>query len=226
MTTPTQRSPLFAELERLGPTWQTVAGQRFAVHLAHGAQDESVVRQLAICDISGIPSWTVKGAGAERWLGKHDVHVPSQINSTFTEGCRVIRTGNDEFLVEQIPNSQSLTRVADWVIPAGKQTDDVMIYQRQDAVLMLIGVQARDVLSQTCGINWANVDDETLVMTRVAGVNCGIMHLPRHDCPRFQLRFDGTYAIYLWKQLVAICSELGGQVAGVELVCPEWFRDR
>ena len=221
MTEPLHRSPIYAELDRLGATWKTVSRRQFAVYLARGAQDETVVRELAICDISGLPSWTAKGAGAEAWLRQNQVTVPSEIYANYadkTSGIRVIRTGNDEFLVELAPHCKPPA----WVIPPDKQSDEFVMFERQDAVFLLTGRRACEVLAQTCGINWNEISTDTLVMTRVAGVSGGIIPSFQQEIPWFQIRCDGTYAIYLWGQLVTICNELDGQVAGTQLVCPEW----
>lgn len=222
MTELTSHSPIHAELKQLGATWKTVSGHLFAVRLTQGAQEDTVLDKLAICDISGLPTWTVKGAGAEKWLRQHQANIPVAIFATtydLANGQRVVRTGNDEFLVELAPNQSTPA----WVLPLENQSDEFLLFERQDAIFLVTGSKSYSLLVQTCGINWDTIPLDTLVMTRVAGVTCGITRLSQYEVPRFQVRCDSSYATYLWGQLITICNELGGQPAGAELMFPEWF---
>lgn len=214
-----QRSPVHEILEQLNASWQTVTGQSYAVQLKPASSRIGDVKQLALCDVSGIPSWTFKGSGAAEWLGRYATRLPQELFACELSEVRVTRTGGDEFLVEQIPNG---TEPA-WIGELNSTPDTFFTFPRQDAIFLLTGEKATQVLSQTCGIDWGSVNNDTMVMTRVAGVSCNILPLPLPEFERYQLRLDASYGIYLWNQLSTICEELDGQVVGVELACPDWF---
>ena len=92
--------------------------------------------------------------------------------------------------------------------------------ERQDAIFCLTGERAIQVMAQTCGINWQEVPDNRLVMTRVAGVSCAVRRQEFGGLPGFLLQLDPTYGSYLWQQLLEICQELGGAEASAGELFP------
>lgn len=174
-------------------------------HRDHDAQPSG------ICDASDLCSWLLKGTGAEPWLVSRVTHVPGKIYETTTlDGGRLTRTGADEFLIELTHDAaDSWPRTFD--IKEG-ELPGFHVFERQDAVFCLVGETAGPVMAQTCGINWNEVPAETLTMTRVAGVSCGVRPTNFSQIDGFVIRVDPTYAVYLWDQLRTICEELGAGV--------------
>ena len=91
---------------------------------------------------------------------------------------------------------------------------------RQDASILLSGSRAAEVFLQTCGYDFRKPGDR-LVMTRVAGVSCSILHRTINRLGTFQLWMDGSFGAYLWKTLLEIARELGGRPVGLACFFPE-----
>ena len=221
-----RRSPVHDQLDALGATWKRVGDSQVALRLAAPEQEQARFRTLALGDVSGLPTWGLKGDGAAPWLAEHQIEVPAEVYSTrfhTGNGVRVIRTGTDELLLESVPTTSG-GLIQQWT-SARHYPDGFFLYERQDAIFLLTGARAAEVLAQTCSIHWDKVKSDTLVMTRVAGVSCAILSVLRNKVPIFRIRLDPTYAIYLWEQLLTICRELGGHVIGAEVIFPEWFHD-
>jgi sarcosine oxidase subunit gamma len=92
--------------------------------------------------------------------------------------------------------------------------------ERADATFLLSGTRSREVLAQTCGVNFAAVPAHKLVMTRVAVATCSILPQPIGDLSVYRMWTDYTYAPYLWQTLLEIIDELGGGVVGAQCHYP------
>lgn len=174
-------------------------------------------RPVGICDVSGVPTWFVKGRGASAWLSERVRCIPKQIHETLpvdeTDGTQLIRTGVDEFLIEfSAGTGTSLYRQ---LCSQTNRLGNFYACERHDAIFFLTSNAADTVLAQTCGINWELVEVDVLVMTSVAGVSCAIRPTSIGGRFGYLLRVDPTYAVYLWEQLLTICEELGGGEIGL-----------
>jgi len=179
---------------------------------------------VALCDASGLPMWLLKGRGADAWLVERNVDVPAEIYASThlaggetgggasANGAWVTRTGADEFLIES-KNGERHQLLEDLASNTPEQ-GDLFAMERQDAVFVVTGELADNVMSQTCGIDWERTAPDLVVMTRVAGVSCSVRRRSLNDTTGFVLRLDPTYGIYLWDQLLRICEEEGGGVVG------------
>jgi len=167
-------------------------------------------RVAGLRDVTGWPAWYLKGATAETWLQDRGLEVPSTVYSATrtADGARITRTGIDEFLIES--TGGDLHQVHQALSSQHNEPGKLFILARQDALLLLTGDRAGEVMAQTCGINWSEIPAEHLVMTRVAGVSCSVRPVVQDDSPCFAIRFDPTYRVYLWQELSTICRELGG----------------
>lgn len=224
MTNPVRNTPLFDRLESLGAEWSEWESGCVARRLGAVEDEQAQLGTLAICDLSCQPTRFLKGEGAAAWLTAHGVTVPPEVYATSETpdgGLRVVRSGGDEFLIESKPG-QSSPLWSEWSLD-GTMSSDCHLFDRQDAVLYLSGEKSRDVLAQTCGIDWSKASADVLVMTRLAGVSCSVLPTRTGDVDVFQIRLDPTYAIYLWDELVTICRDLDGNPIGAEALFPDWF---
>ena len=180
----------------------------------------TALEQANLCDTSDLPTWFLKGHGAESWLASRVTNIPSSIYDTtlVDGGARLIRTGSDEFLIEftsGVQHSLHQEFLTDEDLP-----NDFLAFEREDAIFCLTGASARMVLAQTCGISWDDLKSDTLVMTRVAGVSCAIRPTSIGNLAGYVIRVDPTYAVYLREQLLIICEALGGGVVERSVVLP------
>ena len=176
--------------------------------------EENDSRIAGLSDVTGRLTWTLKGAAAESWLCERGLDIPFTIYASTLpdDDLSVTRTGIDEFLVES--TTGDLHQVHQELAAQQNEPADFFIFERQDALFLLTGEGAHNVMTQTCGINWNEVPPDHLVMTRVAGVSCGVRLLTRDDSPCFVIRLDPTYGVYMWQELLTICQEIGSAAAG------------
>ena len=176
-----------------------------------GESPNSPVVQLI--DVSDRPCWLLKGLHAEEWLSKRRVAIPATTLASIltSDQARVTRTGSDEFLVDS--PSGRYSQLQHTLTTEQFDATDLLVHRQQDAAFLLRGQRARDVMAQTCGINFAEVPADQLIMTRVAGVSCGVRMYEQDETICYEIRLDPTYGIYLWEELQTICQELGGGAA-------------
>ena len=103
----------------------------------------------------------------------------------------------------------------------GTSSGQVFRVERQEATFLLVGGCAIDVLSQTCGVNFGEETPGRLVLSRVAGVSCGIFPDTVGELTAFRCWIDAGYAAYMWETLLQICEELGGTVIGAGCIYPD-----
>ena len=220
-----RNTPLFDQLTALGAEWATWKSGPVARRLSAVQDEQAQLSHLALCDLSCQPTRFLKGEGAASWLSTHDVAVPPETYATAEtpDGLRVVCSGSDEFLIESAPGQTS----ALWpeLVLDGTISSGFHVFDRQDAIFYLCGKKARDVLAQTCGIDWSTAAPDLLVMTRVAGVSCSVLPTLTSGVKCFQIRLDPTYAIYLWDELLTICRDLEGNAIGAEVLFPHWFHE-
>jgi sarcosine oxidase subunit gamma len=192
-------------------------------HLFESQSDDverAAMKVLSLCDLSALTKLGVKGSEAEGWLREQDVEVPEEIYESrrFAEGGLIVRLGPDEFLLESGVVGESMVALAARLESTQGQVSAV---PREDATFLMTGSRAIDVLAQTCGVNFRGVKPQRLILTRVAGVSCGILPETISNVQAYRLWIDPTYAIYLWGTLVEICESLDGTIIGAGCIFPE-----
>jgi glycine cleavage system aminomethyltransferase T len=218
---PIRRSPVESLLAARQPQWMEVGGARFAVQFADVDAERAAATTLGLCDVSGLAKIGVKGPGAEDWLAKQGIDLPTAVYATkrLADGGIIARLAADEFILEGGLRSDTVAAVEERFGSYGQ--DNVFRVERQEATFLLVGSSAQDVLAQTCGINFREAPPGQLVLTRVADVSCGLLPEVIGASPAYRVWIDCSYAIYLWETLVQICEELGGQVIGAGVLFPE-----
>ena len=175
------------------------------------------VTELEIVDLSFIPRFGVKGAGAEAWLATQSIAVPDFPNSWcfLSKGGIIARLGTNEFLIED-------RTIAPQLITACK-SPPAKVYPvlRQDLVIALIGFQVNELLLQTCSFNFQalSITENPVILTSMAGVNVTVIPGVLQEQPFYRIWCDCTFGAYLLQTLNAIISELnGGAIAVITLL--------
>ena len=208
----TRRSPIHELLQSRHAEWRVAAGAPLAVRIETEEAERAAAQTLALCDVSALPKLGLKGPDAEHALKDRGIEIPTAIY----ESCRlagggwIVRTGASEFFLESGATDESVSMLAYLDSVRGR----VFRIERQDATFLLVGSRASEVLAQTCGVNVREAAPHRLMLTRVAGVSCGVFPQFFADVPGFRLWADYTYAVSLWESLAEVCESLDGRVIG------------
>jgi len=178
------------------------------------------MQSLALCDLSGLPKLGLKGPQAAGWLKEQQIEAPPDLYDTrrLADGGLIAKIAGDEFLLEGGVSGDSPGPLAERL---KDDTAGVSRIERQEATFLLVGSRAREVLAQTCGINFRETPIERVIYTRVAGVSCGIIPQELANVPAYRLWIDYSFAPFLWETLVDICESLEGRVIGAGCLFPE-----
>ena len=149
----------------------------------------------------------LKGPALMAWLQQKDIGVPAALHEvhSLSSDAVMARVDSDEVIVESMPDEplrQQILTALETPLPGlyrVPQQTVTFFLPREEAGCL--------VLAQACGVDMTSVTPETIVLTRVAGVSCGLIAHSRPKA-RFRLWVDYTYAPYLWGQLSQITSEL------------------
>lgn len=215
--TPLRLSPVHSELRSLLGTWQNVNGMPTLMTVATPIEHQ--LKTLALADVSCLMRTGVKGAGAAKWLqeqGIVDLPVPNSWQP-LVDGGLIARLGFTEFLIEDGWHSQTVSRLNENQSRAkGSLPAKVYPILRQDLAIVLWGRLVPDLFQQTCNVNVRalNLADRPIVVTSMIGVAVTILADERNGLPFYRLWYDGTFGIYVWKTLLSIVQELGGDVIG------------
>ncbi len=206
-----RQSPIYDSLQQLGGTWQEINGMQVIYSLP---DDEINAARLGIADLSFLPRFGVKGAGAEAWLSSQSITIPDRPNSWYplAEGGIIARLGMSEFLIEDRTIAPQLNKACK------SPPDKVYPVLRQDLAIALVGTQVNELLLQTCSFNFQalSIAERPVILTSMIGVSVTIIPSDRQGLPFYRIWCDRTFGEYLWQTLLAIARELGGSAIGVE----------
>ncbi|MEO2032662.1 MAG: hypothetical protein ABGZ35_11310 [Planctomycetaceae bacterium] len=214
-----RRSPIHDALKERRAESRLIGGVPFAVRLQDEEIEREAVQSLAICDLSGLQKFGVKGRDAESWLSSEGVDVPAGIfeSCPYADGGVTVRFGTDEFFLEDGVANMSVAPLEERLHSGGGQ---VFRVEHQEATFLITGSRSLEVLAQTCGINFREAPLRQLVFTRVAGVSCAALPESVGVIPAYRFWVDPSYALYLWNVFVEICESLNGSIVGVDVVFP------
>lgn len=208
--TPMRISPIHDQLQAVKGTWREINGMPAIV-----TTDEPSSDRLGIADLSFLGRFGVKGSGAATWLEQQNLPVPDRPNSwrSLPQGGLIARLGLTEFLIEDSINSTVAPRLAQ---TCQQPPANVYPVLRQDLAIALCGSAMRELLLQTCGVNFGALSLEQcpVILTSIVGVSVTV--IPGESV--YRIWCDGTYGAYLWETLVSIAKELGGGIVGCETV--------
>ncbi len=220
MSTPAERrSPVRHLLEARGAEWGRLGDTPVALRLGPPEAEAEAVRSLALCDLSALAKLGVRGPGAAAWLSGQGVDVPPATYDTrpLAGGGLIARLGAADFLLEGGFSGVSISELSASLasVPRAYRAE------RADATFLLAGSRAAEVLAQLCSIDFRAALPGRVVLTRAAGVNCGVLPDLVRAAPGFRLWVDPGYAVYFWETLAGIGEELGGRVVGAAALYPD-----
>jgi sarcosine oxidase subunit gamma len=206
-------------LETHGTQWKHAGGALIATRLGPATEEDAAARELALCDLSGLAKLGVRGPQADAWLRRQGLDVPTDLYDTrdLPDGGLLARIGADQFLLESGVSAETVAALAE---PLGTAPGTYRV-ERQEATFLLAGQRLRQVLPQTCGIDFGVVPLRRLIYTRTAGVNGALLPQEIGGNPACRIWVDPSYAADLWESLVTIVQELGGRVVGAACFYPE-----
>ena len=174
------------------------------------SSDATDAAELGLCDLSPVDKLGVKGPQAETWLHNQGIQVPKAIYDIeeFADKRNVVRSGTNEFILQDLGD----TNLDDWRRALAHAPAGVYPFEHESAVFGLTGRRARQVLAQTCSVDFAQAADNKIIYTRVAGATCAITPQCERKVPRYVLWVDFGTAPYLWQTLLQIVTECGGRV--------------
>jgi sarcosine oxidase subunit gamma len=215
-----RRSPVHDAIERLNPEWGRIGSAHAALHFGDPEGEVTLKERLALCDVSALKRFGVKGKDAHRWLGDRGVEVPESANSwsPLSDGRGLIaRLGRSEFLVEDGPDGSITEGLGDSLNSGAR---DIYPVVRQDAAFALTGERAGEVMLQVCGVDFGALDYEArpVVLTRVAVISALVLPRVEGETLTFRIWCSSPYGIYLWEELREIVDEFGGGVVGLSAV--------
>ena len=209
-------SPIEAELHELHPDWGMHNDMPVAV--AFGRNGNASV---ALCDLSGLRRFGLKGSQADDWLNSQGVNTPVGINqwAGLPDGGLVCRLATSEFLIEDGWRGNLAQRLVAQCVYGISGVYPVL---RQDGEMALSGERSIELLAQVCSFNFKALKAESteVVMTSMAGVGVTTIRQEQAFGPVHRIWCDATYAPYLWATLLAIAKELGGAALGIEEMFP------
>jgi sarcosine oxidase subunit gamma len=187
--------------------WTVINGMRLARRF--GKQGEPVT----LGDASALARCGCKGPGAAQWLESRGLPVPQAYNSwAATPGGLVARLAATEFFIEDARADFITDLKAGLGRGARAEAGACYPVMREDAALVLAGPQANEILLQTCSFDFFSLDlaAQPLVMTSMVGVS--VLVIPQHAGGDIAYRIwcDPTFGAYLWRTLLAIVREQGG----------------
>jgi sarcosine oxidase, subunit gamma len=219
MISPTRSSPIHTWLQVHSAKWGTSGDASVALSLHDEAAERVAVKELALCDVSGLAKLGLKGPRAVEWLKSSGITPPSDIFAVapIAGDGLVARLGNEEIFLEDGFGS---TVVADLEHKLAGGAPGVYRVERHDGTFLLCGARAVEVLAQTSGINFAETPEGRVIFTRAAGVSCMILPKKLDGTLCYQIWVDPSYAFDLWHSLEEILTDLGGQVVGIAVTLP------
>ena len=167
------------------------------------------MQSLAICDLGTRPKFGLKGRDAEQWLANEGIDIPVGVYETrpWSDGGLIARFGRYEFFLEGGAENSTVESLVGRLAETGTQ---VYFVEHQEAAFLLTGSRSRELLAQTCGINFHTAKLDQVIFTRVAGVSCCVLPHSIDDCDAYGIWVDPSYAESLWDDLVEICKSLDG----------------
>lgn len=216
MNPATRHSPVHAELARLKPQWGRISSMLVALAFGDGEKEAALREDLAICDLSAMSRFGLKGKNAAAWLAQRGVEVPEGANTwrELSGGGLAARLGRSELLVEDGPEGD---RSAELKRSLGTGAEGVYPVLRQDAEFALSGRRVREVMSEVCGLDFGSVEygERPVFFARVAVIPAMVLPRVVEGVPVFRLWCSYPYGRYLWEELHKIVEELGGGPIGL-----------
>lgn len=219
MKTIPRKSPLHDMLKEKDPIlWKEVHGMPVVLRFAELKVESLVKRHLALADVSCFPRLGLRGIGSSSWLTTLGFNVPKTIYSVapIENQGTLVKIDKNEVIIEDGLHGTVVSRISQEILAAPKGIFSVV---RQEASFFLIGNKSCKVISETCGHDLKESEDQ-VVMTRVAGVSCCLLPIQSSEFQGYRIWVDPSYSVYLWKILLEIVHEYEGDMIGLASLYP------
>lgn len=207
------RSPVYRQFE--GASYWMIAGQRQAVHM------DGSERKAALFDLSLMPRFGLRGAGAATHLRERHFSLPLVANTAVASvnDTWVARLGATEYWVlcatreETYPlhmNGPSGPEAGCYPVPCSEGR----------AWFVLQHAHKAQVMAKLCGVDLREsvFPQGSVVQSSVANVNAVIIHHTVYGKAVFSLFSDVATACYLWNALDDALEEFGAGGAALESI--------
>lgn len=210
----TRISPIFAAIAAHDAQWT----ERNRMRVVQQLRDDDGARAavLGLIDLSHLARAGFKGPAAPSWVRTLGLALPSPNAWEQLDGGGVIaRLATTELFVEDAAEGRTVAAIE---AALAEPVEGVYPVPRQDAALALTGSRVNELLAQTCNVNFADVEDRSVVMTLMIGVPVLVIRQTIGRRPCHRLWCDPSYAPYLWNTLAEIAQELGGGPVGIRVL--------
>ena len=217
-----RRSPIHDLLEPMRPVWTGVQGMAAVLQFSEQEQEDRIKGRLALADLSCLPRMGLKGAGVLAWLRENGLQTAEALYAVapIEDHGILVRIDREEVILEDGLQGQVVSRIRDRL---SANPPGVYRVERQEASFLLIGSRTNEVLSQTCGHDFRESEGQ-VVLSRVAGVSCRLLQVEASGIAGFRIWLDPSYSVYLWKTLLGIVREDGGDAVGLGCLYPGLFQ--
>ena len=200
------------------PVWTAVQGMAAVLRIADPEQEDRLKGRLALADLSCLPRLGLKGAGVLAWLRENGLHTAEALHAVtpIEDHGNLVRIDREEVILEDGLQGQVVSRIQDRL---SANPPGVYRVERQEASFLLIGSRTHEVLSQTCGHDFRESEGQ-VVLSRVAGVSCRLLQVEASGISGLRIWLDPSYSVYLWKMLLGIVREDGGDAVGLGCLFP------
>ncbi len=206
-------SPFRSEWEGMNPLLVDCFNMPVPERFDSAEKERENLKHLALCDLSALSKFGIKGEGSGRWLEEQGILLPEEVYQWVGLGDEglIVSLDRDEYFLEEGFEGATVRQLYEKL---GEGAEGCFRLNRQDAGLFLCGSQAYKVLRQACSHDFSNEKD-SLVMTQLAAVSCAILPSTIAGVSGFRIWLIPSYAIYLWQILFQIVKSCGGHAVGI-----------
>lgn len=216
-----RRSPVYRELAAAGARFAEAHGGAVAESIGTdaGAEAQSA-RRLALCDLSLLPHFGIKGRETVDWLRQQGVEVGDQDNIAYrqADGALAAKLAPREvLLIGDVGGSTGLCkRLADRAsMESG--TEAFPVPRGEGYFWFLVsGSEAGSMFAKICGVDLRaeKFPELHIAQTSVARMNVVIVRDALGDTPAYHILGDVASASYLWTCLMDAMAEFDGGPVG------------
>jgi sarcosine oxidase subunit gamma len=222
----TYRSPVYRELRNLEAEFVEINGYAVATSIGDASTQASTARNLALCDLSGLPRMGVKGRQTGKWLTTQGLSVPTEPNRALQQddGLLLAMLADNEGLVlgdmeQRGRNVERLTRaLQDTEEPSEPPTRILVPRQHGQAWFRVTGREMAAAMAKLCAVDLrpAYFHNLQVAQTSVARLNTIVIRDDLIDIPAVHLLSDVASAGYLWECILDAGAEHDMRVIGLD----------
>lgn len=215
-------------MQHLYQAERSLIQRRFSQYDAYGAGkqffstlvDHETLKRCALVDLTHLSRVGFRGTESADYLKNLGFKLPDQPNIAMSQQDQttVARLSATEYLILGGLNDfgDKVAQIeANWHMTA--QQNFLLPRQDSHAWVQLTGVHIAQVMAKLCAVdlNAQNFGVGQIAQTSVARINAIIINVSDEICPKFNILYDRSAAVYLWDVLIDAMAEFDGKVLGV-----------